>query len=262
MNESDFQKELKRICGLKQNKGKSEDELMPLARINLLVREFRATPIFTNEDEQKIAEERYKNYLVNNEIEGDSDLDTLRSLIYAEVFERRIQKELNKLNDNGGYPPEKLTKQLIEVQNQKAELKIKLGIDSKDAENDLTALQRLQKRVEKHINENKGDYSLGLGFQCEKCGHKNWESFLVYHLMKDKKFVKHPWFAGRHLFNYEILKDVKNGKISKEDAWRYMLCSGEGTFYKPDEEDHDYCVDYIDWCLDNWTEMTDLIKKK
>lgn len=259
---NDIEKEIKRLKNLKNYKSFSDEELSPIAHINLIKREFKSNPIFSDANEQKMAEDKFRNYLENNEIENSSDIDTLKSLVFNEVFETRLQGELNKLDADGKYPPDKLIKSLVDVQNQKSSLKIKLGIDKKEEEkDDLSALQLLQKRVHKHIQENKNEFTLYLPWTCEKCGHKDIESYLIYKRVKDFKAIKHPWFVGRFLFNYELIKDVKDGKISKEDATRYLMCAGQGGRYKP-QEDKEYCVDYINYCLENWAEITELLNTK
>ncbi len=269
-----LEREINRLSNLKQHKDMGSNELEPIARRNIEIREFKANPMFATppdldpdkdidkkliksaENDQRLAEQKFRNYLENNEIESASDIDTLKSLVYNEVFEIRIQKQLNTLK----LPPDKLTKQLVDIQNQKSALKIKLGIDKKEEESDdLSAYQLLQKRVDKYINDHKEEFSFGLGFECKKCNHKNWETFLLYKRVKDFKTLKHPWYAGRFLFNYEIIKDVKDEKISKEDATRYLMCSGEGKFYKPSSEDKKWCVDYVEYLLENWKEITDLL---
>ncbi len=255
-----LEREINRLSNLKQYKDIAKGDLEPIARINIEIREFHANPSFSDLDEQLLAETRFRNYLENSQIESSSDLDTLKSLIFNEVFEIRIQKDLNDFQSKEKPPPEKLTKQLVDIQNQKSSLKIKLGIDKKEEEqDDLSALQLLQKRVDNYINDHKEEFSFGLGFECQKCNHKNWETFLLYKRVKDFKSLKHPWYAGRFLFNYEIIKDVKDGKISKEDATRYLMCSGEGKFYKPSSEDKKWCVDYVEYLLENWKEITDLL---
>jgi len=255
---TELEREISRLSNLKQNKGLDEESLTPIAQINIAVREFKANPIFTDEKKQKWAEERFRNYLENNEIDNASDVDTLKSLIFNEGFEQKIQDELNKLT----LPPEKLTKQLIEIQNQKSSLKIKLGIDRKEEEKDeLGALQLLQKRVHKHIQEHKNEFTLYIPFTCEKCNHKDIESYLIYKRVKDFKVLKHPWFVGRYLFNYEIIKDVKDGKLSATDATRYLMCAGQGGDYKVPSEDKQWCEDYVNYCLENFTEITELLKK-
>ena len=261
---AELTKEIKRLSNLVQNKGLSSDELIPIARINILVREFHKEGMFIDLDEQKNAENCYREYLTNNEIENASDIDTLKSLVYNQIFEIRIQKELNNLQKLGKCPPDKLTKQLVDIQEQKTKIKIRLGIDKKeDEKDDLSALQLHQKRVDKYINEHKNEFSFNLGFQCEECGHKNWDSFLLYKRIKDfDSSIKHPWFLGRWLFNYPIIKDVKDKKLSPEDATRYLMGAGEGKFFQPSDVDKKWCVDYVNYLVENWTEIIDLMNKK
>jgi hypothetical protein len=260
--EADLNKEIKRISHLVQNKDRSEEDLFPLAKINMMVRDFKSNSLFTDASEQDLAIEKFRSYLTNNEIESNSDLDTLRSLIFNEVLESRIQKQFNKLAEEKKYPTDKLIKSLVDIQDQKSALKIKLGIDKKaDEVDDLSAYQLLHKRVDKYVNDHKDEFTIGLGFECEKCSHQNWETFLLYKRVKDFKMIKHGWFAGRFLFNYELMLDVKNKKISKEQATRYLMCSGQGKFYRPQAEDKKWCNDYVDYLLENWLEITELLPK-
>jgi len=256
-----LEREINRLSNLKQHKDKASKELELIARRTILVREFKNNPLFVDEKEKELSEKRFQNYLENSEIESASDIDTLKSLIYNEVFELRIQGDLNEFKKDDKAPPEKLTKQLVDIQNQKSALKVKLGIDKKaDEEDDLTKLQLLQKRTHKYIQEHKNEFTIWIPSTCEKCEHKNIESYLLWRKVEDFKSLKHPWFAGRWLFNYEILKDVKDEKLSKEDAWRYLTCAGQGGSYKP-SEDKQYCIDYINYCLENWTEIVEFLKK-
>ena len=168
-----------------------------------------------------------------------------------------IQKELN----SSKIPPDKLTKQLVDIQNQKSDLKIKLGIDKTEEEQgDLSKFELLQSRTLKYIQEHKNEFTIWIPSKCEKCKHESIESHLIWRRVEDFNSLKHPWFAGRWLFNYEILKDVKEGKVTKEDAWRYMICAGQGGNYKPDK-DKQYCIDYINYCLENWTEIVELLNR-
>lgn len=251
--DADLIREINRIKNLKGTSDLAESEIERKAKINLRVRDFKAKPLFENAEEQVLAEERYKLYLESNEIESISDLDTLKSLIFNEVFETRIQKQLNKLNEEDKFPSDKLTEQLTKVQNQKLDLKVKLGIDSETPTTDeLTGLQTLKIRCEKYINENKEE------FTCI-CPHGS--MMLLRRRVKDFDTMEHPWFAGRWLFNYEMLKDVKSGKLSKEDCWRYLSNASDGGNYKP-AFDKQYCTDYIDYCLNHWAEITAFLENK
>jgi len=248
----DLNKELSRLKGLKGNKDKSVDDMKCQALVNLRVREFRHNPLFIDPDEAKLSEERFRSYLITNEIESISEIDTLRSLIYNEVFETRIQKQLNQLAEQKKVPPDKLTKQLTDIQNQKMSLKIKLGVDKNEDEIDeLTGLQILKKRFKNYINAHREEFTV-------TCSHGT--PMLLRRRVKDFDSMEHPWFAGRWFFNYEILKDVKDGKLSKEDAWRYLCCASQGGDYKP-AFDKKYCIDYIEYCLNHWAEITEHFKE-
>ncbi len=263
---AELKAEVKRLSNLIQNKGIPLEDLESSARLNLIVRDFKSNPMFDIETddgkkEQELAESRFKNYLENSELESASDIDTLKSLIFIEIYESRIQSKLNDQALDGKNINEKLIKSLVNVQNQKNTLKVKLGIDRKEDErDDLSAYQLLHKRVDNYIQNHKNEFSFNLGFQCEKCNHKNWDSFLLYKRIKDfDGQIKNPWFIGRFLCNYEILKDVKDGKITKEQAVRYHMCAGEGNFYAPSPADKTWCLDYINYLLENWKEITDML---
>jgi len=238
--DSKLELEMKRVGNLKQNKEKSKEYIEKQALLNLKIREFKKLPLFEEKEEfQSIAETKFKSYLENYQIESNSDIDTLRSLVYNEVFEMRLQEEINKLFDSGKYPTDKLTKQLTEIQKQKLDLKVKLGIDKEDVkEDELTGLQILQKKYHQYIQENKNEFTTA----CGGCG----KLLLLNKRVKDFDCIEHPWFIGRWYFNYEILKDVKDGKLTKEDASRYLKTS----------------LDYIDFCLENWQDIVDNYKPK
>jgi hypothetical protein len=228
-----------------------------MANINLKLKDFKAVPLFEDKIEQSLAEQRFRSYLDSHKIESLSDLDTLRSLIYCEIFEVRLQKELNKIHTEGKYPPDRLTGQLTDIQNQKSSLKIKLGIDkTEDAVAELTKLQQLETRFQEYIKEHSNEFTLAYAYTCSKCKHQDVDMVLVNRRVKDFNSIKHPWYAGRFFFNYYLLKMVKEEKISKEDAWKIMCGASLGSETKPSAYDKEYCFDYIDWCLSNWAMIT------
>jgi len=254
--------EIKKLQNLINYKEYTQEALEKIAKVNIRVREFKSQPLFTNPEEQQLAEERFKSYLENHELESMSELDTLRSLVYNEIFETRIQKELNRIDEKKEYPPEKLTKQLTDIQNQKMELKVKLGIDNEEkVHDDLTGYQMLMKRGDKYIQAHRNEFTLWISYTCKKCGHKDCESYLIAKKVKDFDTMKHPWYAGRFLFNYEILKDVKEGKLTPENAWRYLCCASQGGDYKPAFQ-KEYCIDYINYCLENWNHIVSFLEVK
>lgn len=258
-----LEREINRLLNLKQNKDKNSEELYVIAHRNILLRDFHSLPLFDitsaeGKKEQELAEKRFEVYLTNNEIESASDVDTLKSLIFNEIFELKIQKELNSLS----LPPEKLTKQLVDIQNQKLSLKVKLGIDKKEEEkDDLSVLQLLQKRFQKYILEHKNEFTLKIPFKCSKCNYEDVSIHLLRKRVNDFDILRHPWFAGNWFFNFEIIKDVKDGKLSHEDAWRYLCSASKGAETKP-AFNKTYCTDYINYCIENWTLITSFLEDK
>ena len=252
-----IQKEFTRLRNLKQNKGKEDQELQKLfadAQINVAKRQLKIDDRFLDIKEKKTAVSLFEHYISNYEFEKYTDLCTLQTLIYEETLLLRIQRHINKIfeknSDTYLDPRERNT--LTDTEKRIDELKIKLGIDKIDVEtNELSAHQLLEERFEKHINANKHEFTIA-------CGHCN-NMLLLRKRVKDFNCIEHPWFAGRWFFNYQIILDVKQAKISKEQAWRYMCSAAKGETELP-AFSREYCEDYIDYCLENWDEIIENLK--
>jgi len=259
MNEK-IQKEFKRLSNLKQNKTKNSEadkqELWRQAQINIAKKSIKVDDAYLNPQEKAQALELFEHYVGTYEFEKFTDLCTLSSLIYEEILLRRIQSHINTLyqKNKDTYIDKRDRDALTETEKRVEELKIKLGIDREDTqEDDLTALQLLQKRFEKYINANKNEFTT----VCGSCG----KLLLLRKKVKDFDCLEHPWFAGRWFFNYEILRDVKEKRISKEQAWRYLCSASKGeteniAFAK------EYCIDYINYCLENWDNIVENLNKR
>ncbi len=252
-----IEREFKRLKNLKQNKNKSDQELQKLyqnAQINVAKREIKVDERFSDEREKIFVIELFEHYVATYEFEKFTDLCTLQSLIYEEVLLKRIQNHINSLfeKNKDTYLDKRERETLTETEKRIEELKIKLGIDKEDAEiNELSALQLLEQRFEKHINVNKHEFTI----ICENCK----KLLLLRKRVKDFDCIEHPWFAGRWFFNYQIMLDVKEEKITKEQAWRYLCSSSKGGTEKP-AFSKEYCEDYIDYCLENWDEIVENLK--
>lgn len=226
-----IQKELNRLRNLKQNQNKSDTELLQQAQINIARKKFSIDERFIDKKEALDAKELFDSYVGYYGFEKLSDLEILGDLIYEEILKRRIQNHLNQIHKNNpdSYISKNSLQGLHDVEQRILELKVKLGIESEEnKKDDLSALQLLKKRFHKYIQANKNEFTT----VCASCG----TILLLRKKVKDFKCLVHPFFAGRWYFNYEILKDCKDGKISKAQTSRYLSCS----------------VDYIDWCFDNW----------
>ena len=253
----EIERELKRLSNLKQNKNKTDQEKQKLvveAQLNIAKRKIKVDERYLDEGEKARAKELFEHYVSTFGFEKFSDLCDLNNLIYEEILLRRIQNHINKVyaNDATTYLDKRDREALTDTEDQIEKWKIKLGISQEDASQDeLTANQRKEKLFEKYINENKPEFTTA----CEACG----KMLLLRRRVKDFDCMEHTWFAGRWFFNYSILLDVKEGKLSKEDAWRYM-CSASKAGTEKISFSQEYCIDYIDYCLDSWDEITENLK--
>lgn len=267
----DIDNETKRLKNLRNYKDKSEDELREIAKINLIVKEFKNSPIFLYdgedkgikkrlEDEKNIAIEKFKNYLTEYKIESASDIDTLKSLVFTEILELRVQRELNEASIKGQFPSPKTTENLLDLQNQKLSLKVKLGIDKTEVKDtELTQLEKLEKRFERYIEENRNEFTLDVPLICEKCNHEAKYSFLLRRRVKDFDAIKHPWFIGRWFFNLPIIKFVKEGVLTKDQAAE-ILSNASENIETQSAFSKQYCSDMIDYMIDHWAEIVNYRK--
>ena len=230
-------KEYRRLRNLKQNQGKSDDELKSLysnAQVNVARKKIKIEDKFKDSKEIKQAIKLFEFYVSAYEFESYTDLQTLNTLIYEEMLLKRVQNHINVLYETkkDTYLNKSDRESLHSIEDRIMELKVKLGIDQEDKTKDeLTELQLLKKRFHAHIQKNKSDFTIS----CGKCG----TMLLLRKKVSDYECTIHPWFHSRWYFNYEILKDCKEGKISKKQASRYLNTS----------------LDYIQWCLENWEKI-------
>lgn len=252
-----IEREFNRLKNLKQHKGKSDQELQKLyrdAQVNIAKKSLKVDDRFLDEIEKNTAAELFEHYVGTHEIEKFTDLCTLQSLIYEEILLKRIQNHINTTfsKDANTYLDKRERETLTETEKRIEELKIRLGIDKEDIEQDeLTSHELLKKRFETYINANREEFSI----VCGCCG----KMLLLRKRVKNFDCIEHPWFAGRWFFNYQIMLDVKEGNITKKQAWRYLCSASKAETERP-AFSKEYCEDYIDYCLENWDEIIENLK--
>lgn len=234
--DSEVRKEFKRLSKLISFKDKSDDFIVHEAQKNIKIRELVRTGNFINDNEEKFAKTLFNKYLNNYDYENMLDLSTLGVLVYNEVLVQRLQKTINDQKDSKGnfYLNDKLLKSLHETQKQVLDLKKELGLDKEKTQNELSAFQQQNKKLDLHIAFNKHEYSC----VCSHCG----KLLLLRRKTEDFEVLQHPAFVGRFLCNIRMLNDVESGNLSKEQMAHYM---------------HTSC-DYIQWLLDNKGKVIDV----
>lgn len=251
MDAQTIENEIKRLRNLPQYKSMSDEDIRQRALENLSKKQLDVADLFEKPEEKAEAKQIWNKYIEAFPDFDFAELSILRDLVYEEIYKLNIQRKINENLAKGQNPYKDMTVQLHDVENHINDLKKVLGIlkDKEEGRDELSALETLQKRHERNINANKHEYMT----YCKHCA----KPLLLRRRTKDFVTMKHPWFAGRWYFNYEIIKDVKDGKITKEQAWRYMYSLSTGKDY---EEMKQICFDYIDVCIKNWKEIVEHIK--
>ncbi|MHA1704098.1 MAG: hypothetical protein ACTSWK_17740 [Promethearchaeota archaeon] len=222
--------EIRRLSNLKNFKKKDSAWIEKQAKINVWTKQIDIENRFDDEEEKKTAVELFDNYLENYEFYNFSEFNTLASLIFEEVLERTLQKQINDINakDNTTYIPDKIINSLHSTQDRIKELKNQLGINKKEEIKDLSAFQKLLRRLKLYIPFHRNEFTT----ICAKCATP-----LLLRRRCGEKFenLTHPMFSGRFYFNRRGIELVKKGFWTKEQyAW---------VFYTSPR--------YVEWCIEH-----------
>jgi DNA-directed RNA polymerase subunit RPC12/RpoP len=235
--EDKLEKTINRLKNLDQNKTLNPEELKQLAieeienkeRLKSVKEDLDIEDMFIDTDETKIAKKLLKKYINTYTIETISEQNTLKQLVFLEVFNIRIQTELNNYHKEEQPSPPKLVESLHSNLNQISALKDKLGI-SKDKQKQTqgegyAVLDTLFKKWKKWRDENQGSRTL----TCPHCG-----KMVLLKIRTDIwETQKHPFFKDRILANPHLMELYKSGKITKRDVAEVLGTS----------------VDYISWLI-------------
>jgi hypothetical protein len=175
--------------------------------------------------------------LTNNIVESFSDAQDVADLVFEETLKYRVEKVIDTIlsGDNKKFIPQKDLDSLHNIQTRITELKNKIGVSSSEKKDDLTALQELEKKFKTFITFNRNEFTLFAGYKCSGCGKEDVQPLLLRRRVKNFEALKHPIFSGRFLFNIPIIDDVEAGKITKEQAAKYLFTSPK----------------YIEWAIEN-----------
>lgn len=185
--------------------------------------------MFVDKDEKKLAKKLIKKYLSTYTIETISDKNTLKQLVFLEVFNTRLEKELNTYHKDGQPSPTKTVDALHSNLNQISTLKDKLGLSrDKRAENVNDGYSVLNTLFKKHKiwrEENQGSRNAN----CPYCS-----KMILFKIRTDVwEAQKHPFFRDKVLVNDHLMAMYKDNKISKHDVARVLGTS----------------LDYISWLV-------------
>jgi hypothetical protein len=229
----ELEKIIKQLKTLKQYKDLPDEELEKVAQTKLTEKELDEDldieDMFIDKTEKKEAKILIKKYLDTYSLASPSDRNTVKQLVFLEVFNNRLQRELNEYYKEGQPTPVKTVESLHSNLNKITELKDKLGLskDKKEkSQNDSYAvMDTLFKKWKIWREENQG----GRTGICPHCG----KMFRLKIRMDAWEMQKHPFFKDRVLANKPLMMIYKEGRITKQDVASILGVS----------------LDYVDWMI-------------
>lgn len=179
--------------------------------------------------EQYYANKRFTQYKEKYHIDSYSDLQMLSELVFREILQERCKTKIGTIDKSKNVKDRKVIpvatmRALDDNLDRMLLLREKLGLFTKEEKSDpYEHLISLEKKFEKHREENAGDYSC----PCPLCKEMIFFTFKV----KDYDASKHPFYKGKFLSNDELWKLYKEGILTKENLAKIYQTS----------------TDYIDW---------------
>ena len=230
--------EKKKLSNLKDAGDKLDDNtLTAKVKQRFALKDLEVHNLFTDSKETKLAKDLAKRYLEEFSPKTISDKNNLKSVIYLEVLQKRLQDVMNELTAQGASAiPLNLVDSIHKNLKEIAANKERLGLIGKEKEETLSdgykIVQELKKKFEIWREENQGSRTL----VCPHCG-----KMTMLKIRMDKWIAQqHPFFKDRFLANKHLLRLYLTNKLSKEDIALIL----------------DASPDYVDWLVETlW--MTD-----
>jgi uncharacterized C2H2 Zn-finger protein len=233
-----LEREIKKIKNLKQNQGKSEEELTSLAKDNLEKQEIISSLKFCSTDkEREFALDLLGKYLTSKSFENPAERDTLRNLIDFEVILDRVKDYINTETSKANpVPPVQMIDQLQKFSEHIESLKDKLSLTQKEAQkNVLEEWDKLKAKALAHYKESAGCNVV----RCPECKK-------LFMILKDIKghttekitFFKRTLLYNKALFELYDKKIIDTAKMAEilGVSEEYIALIYENT-YKNDKKE-------------------------
>ena len=211
----------------------------PIKKLNKKDLDIDINTLFYDKEERKEAKQLLGKYLREYSIESIADKNTLSQLIFLELFNKRLQKQLNDLQEQKEIPSIKLIESLHRNLEKIVLLKNTLGItkekDYSQKSDTYKSLELLKKKFKIWRNENQGSRQM----LCPHC-----QQMILMKIRTDIwEAQQHPFFKDRILGNETLIKLYKQDRISKKELADILECS----------------TDYIDWLIEKWNKIPEAL---
>jgi len=212
----DRDREIQRQTNLKQNQGKSPEEIVQLVDKKIREEELLTAFVGLNELEKQKAIQLYEQYVTEHSFESLAEKSTLINLVYLEILNDRVKLFIEQEGkDKNGAIPLKMTEQLVANTTQIMELKERLGMmKDADSENALDLINELKDKALAYYSEHAGETYV----KCPECQ----SLFRLLMKIDNLEPAKATFFRGTTLYNQKLMELYHYKKITLEDCAEIM----------------------------------------
>jgi DNA-directed RNA polymerase subunit RPC12/RpoP len=222
--------EYNKIKNLRQYKNFSEEDLRRIAYSRAVEYQIDVDSLFVNEEDKNAAKALVRKYLDDYTPETISDINTLRSILFLEVLNGRLQDELNKAKEAQSDMNLRTVETIHKNLNQILVLKDSLGLTKDKKEGNAKSVDQKIRLMRKQFQVWMENNQASRDAVCPYCG----QHFLLRIRMEHWEAQKHPFFKDRILYNKPLVDLCLNNIITKDKLAEILDCS----------------PDYIDWVID------------
>ena len=231
-----LEKQIRRLKAINPEKTQIELQEMAIAKCKFedAIKDLDIDISFNTKEEKDYAKKLAEQYLSDFVIENVSDRQLLKQIIFLEVSNFNLQKEIRKLSKDFDSVPGAKLETYNENTNQLIKLKTALGLTRlKQQETQDEAhifIEKLKKKYKTWLNDNQ----ISRHFTCPHCTKDT--LMLIRMDVWDK--LKHPYIKDKILTNFHLMKLYVEGKLTEEDVAKIL-----GT-----------APDYISWLIKRWAD--------
>ena len=211
------QTEYNKIKNLRQYKNYSEEEKRRVAYGRAVEYQIDVGSLFVNEEDRTAAKILVRKYLDDYTPETVSDINTLRSILFLEVLNGRLQDELNSAKEAKRDINLRTVETIHKNLNQILVLKGSLGLTKDKKSGNIKSLDQKIKLMRKQFKVWMENNQATREAVCPYCA----QHFLLRIRMEHWKEQKHPYFKDRILFSKPLVQLYLEKRVLKKKLAKY-----------------------------------------
>lgn len=210
--DNNLEKRIQKYTNMKQNQGKSKEEIAALAQQSIDEENLVNGLSFCIGEEKEFATELLNKYLSQSSFENESDKQILKQLIDQHLLAERFKKIMNteyvKANPIQSVD---MVEQLDKIVDRIVKLQEKLGLTTKDKQQNtwITHWKQLEKKCLNYYNSHAGETYT----RCPKCN----ASYRLLMKASDKEKFPATFFQGTKVYNKKLFSLYHDKKLTAFD---------------------------------------------